>query len=93
MDERLIYIVDHLDELCWFDRKYIWWMCFKHKHGITVRLVVSLLTAISIGIVLSCEKCPNHAMGLLILIVLLYFYAILIDYLIGWGKRTIEEKS
>ena len=88
IDESLVDIVESWDEFSWFDRKRIWWKCIKHKHKINGKQVVSLATAISIAIVLNCEQCPSITTGLLVTIVLLYFYIILVDYLIHTGKTA-----
>jgi hypothetical protein len=88
MDERLIDLVERWDELGWYDRKRIWWICFKHKHGITGKLVISLAYALSVIGVMIGEHHPSHKAGLLAIIVLLYFYTMLIDFLINRGKIT-----
>lgn len=88
MDERLVDIVERWDELGWYDRKRIWWLCLKRKHGITGNQILSLATAISIALTLSCKQCPNHKTGLLVIIVLLYFYITLMDYLLHTGKTA-----
>ena len=86
MDDRLKDIVERWEEMGWFDKKYILWICFKRKHGITGNQILSLATAISIAIVLSCKQCPSRTTGLLAIIVLLYFYVILIEHLLNRGK-------
>ena len=85
-DERLTYIVEHWDELGWIVRKRIHWKCFKYKHGITGKQVISLATLISILVVLIWENHPQHMTGLLAIIVLSYFHIIFIDYLLNRGK-------
>ncbi len=85
-DERLIYIVEHWNEFSWYDRKRIWWLCFKRKYGITGKQVISQVTVLSMFIIAISENHHHYKTGLLAIIVLLFFYTMFIDYLLNRGK-------
>jgi len=84
-DERLIELIERWDELSWYDRKHIWWLCFKRKHGITGKQVISLVTVLSMFIIAISEN-HHHMTGLLTIIVLSFFCTMFIDYLLNRGK-------
>ena len=85
-DESLVNIVERWDEFSWIDRKLIWWRCVKHRHKITGKQIISLATVLSIFIIAISEQRTSHITGLLAIIVLLYFYVMLADYI--WGKAA-----
>ena len=81
-DERLIELVERWDELSWYDRKRIWWLCFKYRYRITDKQVISLVTVLSMFIIAISEQHQNYMPGLLAIIVLLYFYTMFINYIL-----------
>ena len=85
-DEWLIDIVESWDELGWIDRKRIWWKCYKYKHGITWKQVISLAALMVTLVMLIREQHPRHIPGLLAIIALVYFYTLFINYLVNRGK-------
>ena len=87
VDESLIDIVEHWDEFTWYDRKRIWWRCFLSKQKIDIRLVISMVVALSIIGILISDQHPKNKTVLLMVTVLFYFYAILIDYYYKWTLR------
>ena len=90
IDESLVDIVESWDEFSWFDRKRIQWVCFLSKQKNDIRLVISMASVLSIiGILISGHHPKNKAV-LLMIAVLFFFYAILIDHYYRWScKRGI----
>ncbi len=85
-DERLIELIKRWYELSWYDRKRIWWLCFKRKYGITGKQVISQVAVLSMFIIAMSEDHHHHKIGLLAIIVLSYFYTMFIDDLLNRGK-------
>ena len=89
MVDELLYILEHWDELCWYDRKRIRWIRFRDKYGVGFKMVFSLMIGLSIIGVLIGEQHFYHMVGSLSLIVLFYFYVLLLEkFVISGGKST-----
>jgi hypothetical protein len=86
-DNRIYDLIDHWDELGWYDRKRIDWERIKDIHQINYRFAFTLVAGLSILGVLIVEQHLNHMTILVSTIVLSFFYA----HLIAWLVRNIPS--